>query len=683
MGFLRPCFTGTGSGSDEMSDAYGMGGPDPEGRPGAEQVKESGKSDNGLPGESSDSAKALLDMLEDLVFIVDEEGFILEVNRAVETALGISREELNNSRVMQLPLEGRRDEVGRILRAMAYGQDSRGLIPVLARSGDVLELETRVSRGVWQGKPAFFGVCRDASERIHTQRLLEESRRRLELALEGADLGMWDWDIPTGKVYYGKRWAEILGYSPDEVEPGMGFWERLVHPDDKAHVTEILRKHLKGMVPLFECEYRMRNRSDQWKWILAKGRVTGRGPDGRALRATGTYMDITQRKEAELALPLFRQIIEHTNEAVAISDRMGRLVYVNPAYEALFGCPFHEAVSLEQFDSFVPESVEILMGEVLPRLYRGESWEGELDAVDALGRRFTLWKRADAICDDEGNLMYAFGIMHDATEQKEAEARRLDMERRLLMSQKHESLGAMASAVAHHFNNLLMGVLGNLELLQDDLSLDDRSLGVLAQAQRAARRATELSRVMMTYMGQGIGMRAMRDLSRLVTGILPGIQDSLPVQVSWKAMLAQGLPKVLVDADALREVVLNLASNALESLSETGGRVVVRTGAAACDEACLARTVGGEALAPGDYVYVEVCDNGCGMDADVVARMFDPFFSTKFTGRGLGLASVLGIVRAHQGAISVDSRPGAGTTVRVLLPAEPASPNSGSGRNPE
>jgi PAS domain S-box-containing protein len=480
---------------------------------------------------------------------------------------------------------------------------------------------------------------------------------------------MWDWDIPTGTVYYGKRWAEILGYSPDEIEPGMAFWERLVHPDDKAHVTEILRKHLKGTVPLFECEYRMRNRFDQWKWILAKGRVTGRGPDGRALRVTGTYMDITQRKEAELALRLFRQIIEHTNEAVAISDRMGRLVYVNPAYEALFGRPFHESVSLEQFESFVPESVEILMGEVLPRLHLGESWEGELDAIDALGRRFTLWKRADAICDDEGNLMYAFGIMHDATEQKEAEARRLDMERRLLMSQKHESLGAMASAVAHHFNNLLMGVLGNLELLQDDLSLDDRSLGILAQAQRAARRATELSRVMMTCMGQGIGMRAMRDLSRLVAGILPGIQDSLPVQVSWETMLTQGLPKILVDADALREVVLNLAGNALESLGETGGRVVVRTGAAACDEVCLARTVGGEALAPGDYVYVEVCDNGCGMDADVVARMFDPFFSTKFTGRGLGLASVLGIVRAHQGAISVDSRPGAGTTVRVLLPA--------------
>jgi PAS domain S-box-containing protein len=658
-----------GSGSDAMPDVCGVGGSVSDGRPDAGESSESAKSGIDFSRDSSSDAKALLDTLDDLVFIVDEEGFILEVNRAVEAALDVSREKLKNTRVLQLLPEGRRDEIGRILKAMAYGEVSCGLIPVVAQSGDVLELETRGSHGVWQGKPVYFGVSRDASERMLTQRLLEESRARLELALEGADLGMWDWDIPTGKVHYGKKWAQILGYSPDEVEPGMAFWERLVHPDDKPHVTEILQRHLKGRVPHFECEYRMRNRSDQWIWILAKGRVTGRGPDGRALRMTGTYMDITHRKEAELAHRLFRQIIEHTSEAVAINDKMGRLVYVNPAYEALFGRPFHEAVNLGQFEGFTPQSVEILTGEVMPRLCRGEGWEGELDAIDAAGRRFTLWKRADAICDDEGNLMYAFGVMHDATEQKEAEARRLDMERRLLTSQKHESLGAMASAVAHHFNNLLMGVLGNLELLQDGLIFDEKGLGILAQAQRAARRATELSRVMTTYMGQGIGMRTTRDLSRLVMGVLPEIQDSLPVQVDWQTMLAEGLPKVLVDADALHKVIRNLATNALESLDETGGMVVLRTGTAACDEECLARAVGGEGLPPGDYVFLEICDDGCGMPAPVVARMFDPFFSTKFTGRGLGLASVLGIVRAHQGAILVESHPGAGTTVKVLLPA--------------
>jgi signal transduction histidine kinase len=306
---------------------------------------------------------------------------------------------------------------------------------------------------------------------------------------------------------------------------------------------------------------------------------------------------------------------------------------------------------------------------ILPRLSRGESWEGELDVLDARGRRFTIWERADAICDDEGNLLCAFGIMHDVTEQKEAEAARLDMERRLHMSRKHESLGAMASAVAHHFNNLVMGVLGNLELLQDDTDLSDRTVGILAQAQRAAKRAAELSRVMMTFMGHGIGFRTLRDLSEVVLSAIPMIEDPLLAAVKWEQFLPPGLPKVMVDADALREVILSIANNALESLGEAGGEVAVRTGVVACDEACLAQTVGGETLVPGDYVYLEVVDNGCGMAPDVVERMFDPFFSTKLTGRGMGLASVLGIVRAHEGAVTVRSQPGEGTLVKVFLPA--------------
>ncbi len=668
MGFLRPRFSMMGSGSDEGFDVCGAGGDFADGPAKADPVIERGKSDEGPLRESSGNDRAILDMLDDLVFVVDRKGLMLEVNRAVEAALGLSRERLVNRRVLKLLPRDKREKVGRILEAMAEGRVTFGVIPVLAGSGDVLDLETRVSRGLWQGKPAFFGVCRDASERIQTQRLLEESRGRLELALEGADLGMWDWDIPAGKVYYGRRWAEILGYSPDEVEPDMGFWERLVHPDDKPHVTEILRKHLKGSLPHFECEYRMRTRSNQWRWILAKGRVTGRGADGLALRMTGTYMDISERKEAELIFRLFRQIIESTNEAIAIIDRKGRLIYLNPACEALFGRPFHEAVCLEPHELYPPESVEVLTTVILPRLSRGESWEGELDALDARGRRFTIWERADAICDDEGNPLCAFGIMHDVTEQKEAEAARLDMERRLLMSRKHESMGAMASAVAHHFNNLLMGVLGNLELLQDGIDLSERNLGILAQAQRAARRAVELSRVMMTFMGQGIGIRALRDLSEIVMSAIPMIEDPLSAGVKWERLLPPGLPKVMVDADALREAILNIVNNALESLDERGGEVSVRTGAVTCDEACLAQTVGGESLIPGDYVVLEVVDNGCGMAPDIVDRMFDPFFSTKFTGRGMGLASVLGIVRAHEGAVAVRSHPGEGTVVKVFLP---------------
>jgi signal transduction histidine kinase len=326
-------------------------------------------------------------------------------------------------------------------------------------------------------------------------------------------------------------------------------------------------------------------------------------------------------------------------------------------------------VRLDQHDHHPPEAVQTLMNEVLPSLSRGEGWEGELEAFDALGRRFVLWQRADAIRDEDGNVLYTFGIMHDVSEQKAAEARRLDMERRLLTSEKRESLGAMASAVAHHFNNLLMGVLGNLELLQDVLVPGGRGPGILEQAQRAARRASELSRVMMTYMGQGVGIRTMQDISAVVSSALPLFEESASDHVIWKTRLAGDLPKVMLDADAMRQVLIHLASNAVESLGEGSGTISVSTGTVFCDESCLEWKVGGDTLPPGEYVYIEMADNGCGMSPEVVSRMFDPFFSTKFTGRGLGLASVLGIVRAHEGAIEVTSQPGQGTRVRILLPA--------------
>ncbi len=669
MGWVRTGFTAAGSDTGKGVDASGHRSGASESPVDAEGVPSRTPGGEESPGCCLESAKALLDILDDLVFVLDERGTIRSVNTAAARALGFPGEQLEGMGLGELHTRCGLDEGARILQEMLSGRITHGMMPVVSQSGEVLELEARVSRGFWEEEPAFLVVCRDASDRVRDRRQLDESRTRLELALKGADLGMWDWNIPAGEVFYGDRWARILGYSPGEVEPDMSFWERLVHPEDKGHVRELIRNHLKGASPGFECEYRLWTRSGRWKWILAKGRVTERDSDGRALRMTGTYMDITQRKEAELALRLFRQIIEHTSEAIAIRDRKGRLVYTNPAHEALFGHPFHEAVCLDQHDHHPPEAVQILMNEVLPRLYRGEGWEGELEAFDSLGRRFVLWERADAICDEDGNVLYTFGIMHDVSDQKAAEARRLDMERRLLLSEKRESLGAMASAVAHHFNNLLMGVLGNLELLQDLLDPEGRGPAILGQAQRAARRASELSRVMMTYMGQGVGIRTMQDVSTLVSSTLPLVEDSPSDNVSWKTRLARDLPRVMVDADALRQVLINLAHNAVESLDGGDGTISVSTGTLFCDEYCLESKLGGDALPPGEYVYIEMADNGCGMSSEVVSRMFDPFFSTKFTGRGLGLASVLGIVRAHEGAIEVMSEPGQGARVRILLPA--------------
>jgi PAS domain S-box-containing protein len=372
-----------------------------------------------------------------------------------------------------------------------------------------------------------------------------------------------------------------------------------------------------------------------------------------------------------MALRLFRQIIDSTRQAVAVHDREGRLVYINPAHERLFGRFLHEAARMNDLDTYTLDSNKILSRKVLPQLARGEGWEGQLDAFDADGRKFPLWVRADTICDADGNLLYSFRIMHDMTDLKESEARRLDIERRLHLNQKRESLGNLAGGVAHHFNNLLMAVQGNLELVQDDLQPHDKAFRLLSQAQEAARRAQNLSGLMLTYLGHGVGIKSLCNISEELSRIVPLVAGSLPRNVCMKTLFTPTLPWIRADAENLRLVALNLMTNALEALEDRGGEVVFATGIDFYGEADLRQTVGTEVLKEGDYVFLEVKDNGCGMAPEIVAQMFDPFFSTKFTGRGLGLASVLGIVQGHKGAMAVASAPGMGTTVRALFP--PAS----------
>jgi PAS domain S-box-containing protein len=618
--------------------------------------------------ESRRNLQTLLDSVDDLIFVLDKDGLILSANAAVKGCLGLSMEELGKMRIQDLHPRERHREACRIWAEITAGHAHACNVPFITARGDLVEMEARVSGGTWNGRPAFFAVFRDVSQRVFIQRQLSEGRERLELALKGADLGMWDWNLSSGEVYYGERWAGMLGYSPAEIAPDMASWAQLVHPDDRRNVEDGLREHLRGKTPFFQAEYRMRNKSGLWKWVLARGRVTERGPDGMAVRMAGTYMDITERKEAELNLRLFRQIIDTTSQAVSVSDREGRLVYINAAHEKLFGRPFHEAIKIDHHAHYPSESIEILTGTVNPSLARGEGWAGELSAFDAGGRMFPLWMRADAICDGDGKLLYAFCIMYDITELKESEAGRLDMERRLLLAQKRESLGYMAGGVAHHFNNLMMAVMGNLELFRDELQQHGRGLRILNQAQAAARRARDLSRLMLTYLGHGVGMRGLCHISTEIQKAIPLIEESLPPNVQLKMHLAPVLPQIRADVDTLRRVVLNLTTNACESLHDKGGEVAIRTGVDVCDEAFLRMTVGTETLAPGRYVYLEVSDNGCGMDADTVARMFDPFFSTKFIGRGLGLATVMGIVQGHGGGLAVTSRQGAGAVVRALFP---------------
>jgi signal transduction histidine kinase/ActR/RegA family two-component response regulator len=260
------------------------------------------------------------------------------------------------------------------------------------------------------------------------------------------------------------------------------------------------------------------------------------------------------------------------------------------------------------------------------------------------------------------------GAIRDVTAARRAEEEKQHLEARLLEAKKLESLGILAGGIAHDFNNLLAVILGNQLLATGEAQEGSPLAKHLDRIRSAAKHAEALTNQMLTYSGKASFSLGPLDLSELVEQTRELLEAATSKKCRLEISLQRDRTMVEGDPTQLRQVIMNLVSNASESLKDRPGRVAVRTGLVHADAAYLARTFGGGDLGEGDYVYLEVSDTGEGMDEETSRRIFEPYFSTRFTGRGLGLASVLGIVRGHRGAIKLVTEPGAGATFRVLLP---------------
>jgi two-component system cell cycle sensor histidine kinase/response regulator CckA len=235
-------------------------------------------------------------------------------------------------------------------------------------------------------------------------------------------------------------------------------------------------------------------------------------------------------------------------------------------------------------------------------------------------------------------------------------------------AQKLESLGALAGGIAHDFNNLLVGILGNASLALLDLAPDAPARQSVAEVELAAQRAAELTRQLLAYAGKGRFATEPVEASVVVRDMSALLRTAVSRNAQVRLQLADGLPLIEADVTQLRQVLMNLVTNASDALPASGGQIHVHTGEQALDTGYLAQCVPGTDAMPGRFVFLEVRDDGEGMDDATRARIFDPFFTTRFTGRGLGLAATLGIVRGHRGAIRVWSEPGRGTSMKLHFP---------------
>ncbi len=264
----------------------------------------------------------------------------------------------------------------------------------------------------------------------------------------------------------------------------------------------------------------------------------------------------------------------------------------------------------------------------------------------------------------------------DITDQLREEERQRQFNHKVQQAQKLESLGVLAGGIAHDFNNLLLGIIGNIDLALLDGSKPTMSSSYLGDAMGSAQRAAELCKQMLAYSGKGRFVVVPLDLSVLVENMADLLKVSISKKVGLQYGFTSGLPAIEADATQIRQIVMNLIINASDAIGDSAGSIMLSTGQMYCDSEYLAETYLDEELPSGNYIYLEVSDSGQGMTRDTITRIFEPFFSTKDTGRGLGLAAVLGIVRGHKGALKIYSEPGSGTTMKVLFPSTDLAPQS-------
>jgi signal transduction histidine kinase/CheY-like chemotaxis protein/HAMP domain-containing protein len=396
--------------------------------------------------------------------------------------------------------------------------------------------------------------------------------------------------------------------------------------------------------------------------------IQGSDEIGELARA---FIDISQKLQDTLislrrASNDWELTFDTVPDLIAIIDDQNQVVKINKAMAEKLGVKVQEAESLKCHQLF--QDLAGMTPSFTPSQGPDDGLTPILELLQKqLGPDFLV--TASPLKTLDGEFLGSVYVARDISERREAEEQRARLEAHMQEVQKLESLGVLAGGIAHDFNNLLMAIVGNADLAKLALSPASPAHPNLEEITRVSLRAADLCCQMLAYSGKGRFVIDRYDLSKIVREMMQMLEVSVSKKASLRYSFAADLPAVEVDVTQLRQIIMNLITNASEALGEEVGVISFSTGIMECDCDYLAECYLGENLAAGLYVFLEVADSGSGMDEETRRRIFDPFFTTKFTGRGLGLAVVLGIVRGHRGAIKVSSEPGRGTIFRILLPA--------------
>ncbi|MHB1390836.1 MAG: PAS domain S-box protein [Thermoleophilia bacterium] len=562
-----------------------------------------------------------------------------------------------------------RQDLPRVLEA--FEQQIRGELsvaeglPVLRKDGTIFYADISTAQIIMEGRPYALGIFRDITERLQAQVDLQESEELFRSLFENAPIGLGVVGLDDHLLRVNPALCNFLGYSEDELL-GRTVAE-VTHPKDRELEASKKSAILDDSHKTFQIEKRYLHADGRIIWgQLSVSPLNDQ--QGNTMYFLGQVEDINARRQAEDELreseAQFRMLFDQATDAIFILDLNGNFIDINQTGYDRLGYGREEMLAVHLSELVSPDSAA-KMPERLQRLETGghEMFEsahlkkdGTFMPVEVNIRQF-----------DFRGQKCVFAVARDITERQAAATEKEKLQAQLMQAGKMEAVGRLAGGVAHDFNNMLGAILGNAELAMMEARETDPIYDNLQEITQAARRSADLTRQLLAFARkQSINPQVM-DLNARVTGMLKRVERLVgeDIRLSWKP--GPDLPPVRMDPTQVDQLLINLAVNARDAIAGVG-IIAIETETVVLDEAFCRNHVGSM---PGDYVELEVSDDGRGMGKEVLDQLFQPFFTTKEIGQGtgLGLAMVYGIVKQNAGFISVYSEPEEGTTFRIYLPA--------------
>ncbi|NJN16184.1 MAG: PAS domain S-box protein [Oscillochloris sp.] len=510
-------------------------------------------------------------------------------------------------------------------------------------------------------------LVEDLTARRQTEAALRDSESRYRMLIEQQTELVLCWTFGDGRrTFVNDAYCRFFQRSREDLL-GKPIYD-VVHPADLEQLqvgiaTELPSGHIRVGIN------RVVRSDGTIAWCEWTSQVISRDP-ATPIEIQSVGRDITARRHAEEVRDWLVAILEASPALVSIVDLEGRLRYLNRTARLLHGVPFDVAPERLSANRFQPDWVlHLLRTQAIPITLRDGIWHGETAFLNAKGDALPYWQTMIALRDGEQRVTRLATIAYDLSEQKRAAANQLALERKMLEAQKLESLGVLAGGIAHDFNNILAAIVGHAELAMYSTPISPEVQQSLQEVIEHSHRAADLTRQILAYTGKGRVLISSINLGRLVREVATLLAAAALRHCRLEFDIAPDVPLVAGDPSQLRQVILNLLMNSADAVDE-GGLVRVRIWMDHLDRAGLEQLLFGNDLSPGSYVGFEVYDEGAGIPPEVQERIFEPFFSTKFVGRGMGLAAVQGIVRSHDGALFVASVFGKGTRFQIWLPVE-------------